>query len=120
MLKVTAPVSKLLSVKVMGLEPALKLEVPGTVKIPVCVMAPADIEIASPLAKVTAGKAMAPVPLVVRPVSGVPPPTAVPKLMVPVPADNDKVLAPLMVLLKVIPLFVVVRVSAAPNCTGPV
>ena len=31
----TAPVKALLCVKVMGLEPAVKLEVPGTVKTPV-------------------------------------------------------------------------------------
>ena len=40
LLKVTAPVSKLFCVKVIALAPALKLEVPGTVKAPVCVIAP--------------------------------------------------------------------------------
>ena len=40
--KVTAPVKALLCVKVITLLPALKLEVPGTVKAPVSVIAPLD------------------------------------------------------------------------------
>ena len=60
LLKVTAPVSALLCVKVMALPPAVKLEVPGTVKAPVCVMAPPAVtEIDPPLFKVKVGKAMA-------------------------------------------------------------
>lgn len=43
LLKATVPVRALLCVKVMALAPALKLEVPGTVKIPVCVIAPPAI-----------------------------------------------------------------------------
>lgn len=38
--KLTAPVNTLLRVRVIGLAPALKLAVPGIVKIPVCVIAP--------------------------------------------------------------------------------
>jgi len=60
LLKVTAPVSALLCVKVMALPPAVKLEVPGTIKAPVCVMAPPAVTaIEPPLFKVKAGKAMA-------------------------------------------------------------
>ena len=60
LLKVTAPVSALLCVKVMALPPAVKLEAPGIVKAPLCVMAPPAVtEIAPPLFKVKAGSAMA-------------------------------------------------------------
>lgn len=40
LLKVTAPVNVLFWVKMIGLAPATKLETPGTVKAPVCVIAP--------------------------------------------------------------------------------
>jgi hypothetical protein len=40
---VTAPVTAFALFKVIALAPAVKLEVPGTVKIPVCVIAPLDI-----------------------------------------------------------------------------
>jgi len=45
LLKVTAPVKALADVKVIGLAPAVKLEVPGTVKTPVCVIAPVALTI---------------------------------------------------------------------------
>src|SRR5581483_12109744 len=45
LLKDTAPVNTLLCVKVIALAPAVKLEVPGTVKTPVCVIAPVDVTV---------------------------------------------------------------------------
>lgn len=45
LLKLIAPVSKLFWVKVIALAPALKLEVPGTVRIPFCVMAPTALTV---------------------------------------------------------------------------
>src|SRR5581483_7341065 len=42
LLRLTAPVNTLLCVNVIALAPALKLDVPGTVKIPVCVIAPVE------------------------------------------------------------------------------
>ena len=61
LLSVTLPVNALLAfVKVMALVPALKLEVPGTVMMPDCVIAPpAVILMLPPLLKVTVGKAIA-------------------------------------------------------------
>lgn len=42
----TAPVKEFkLCVKVIGLAPALKLDIPGTVKVPVCVIAPEAITV---------------------------------------------------------------------------
>lgn len=43
LLKVTAPVNKLFCVNVIGLLPAVKLDVPGTVNTPVCVIAPVEL-----------------------------------------------------------------------------
>ena len=45
LLKLTAPVSTLFCVKVIGLAPAVKLDVPGTVKDPVCVIAPVAVTV---------------------------------------------------------------------------
>lgn len=60
LLKLTAPVNALLCVKVIGLVPALKLEVPGTVNAPVCVIAPPAVaDKLPPLVKVAAGNAIA-------------------------------------------------------------
>ena len=57
---VIAPVKLLAWVKVMGLPPAVKLEVPGTVNAPVCVIAPPAIaDKLPPLVNVIAGKAIA-------------------------------------------------------------
>lgn len=53
----TAPVNKLFWVKVIALLPALKLAVPGIVKIPDCEIAPPAVkDNTPPLFKVTAGK----------------------------------------------------------------
>ena len=43
LLKVVAPAKALLCVRVIAFAPALKLEVPATVKAPVCVIGPEDI-----------------------------------------------------------------------------
>jgi len=57
--RVTAPVKALFCVKVMGLAPAVKLEVPGMVKAPVWVIAPPAVtDILPPEASVRAGKAI--------------------------------------------------------------
>ena len=58
--KVIAPVNTLLCVKVIALLPAVKLEVPGTVNTPLCVIAPPAVITALPLfVKVIAGRAIA-------------------------------------------------------------
>ena len=58
--RATAPVKALLCVKVMALAPALKLEVPGTVKAPVWVMAPPAVtDKLPPEVSVSAGKVIA-------------------------------------------------------------
>ena len=56
----TAPIKALLCVSVMPKPPVVKLEVPGTVKTPDCVMVPPAVTaIEPPLFKVSAGSAMA-------------------------------------------------------------
>jgi len=58
--RLTAPVKALLCVKVMALAPEVKLEVPGTVKAPVWVIAPPAVtDKLPPEFSVRAGKAIA-------------------------------------------------------------
>ena len=60
LLRDTAPVNALFCVNVIGLLPAVKIEVPGTVNMPLCVIAPPAVkDIDPPLVNVTAGKAIA-------------------------------------------------------------
>jgi len=61
------------------------------------------------------------VPVVSRMVSGVVPPTALPKVSAPVPAFTVRTWAPSTgaLLAKTTLLFVVVSVAAAPRATGP-
>ena len=58
--KVTSPEMALFCVKVMALAPALKVAVPGTVKTPVCIIAPPAVMLMSPpAARLSVGNAIA-------------------------------------------------------------
>ena len=93
---------------------AVMLEAPFTVRAPVWVTGPVALTLREPV--LVAAKLVA-APLLVRLVSGVVPPTAPAKPMLPEPAVKLRACAPSTVFAKLIGEFTVVSVVAAPRVT---